>query len=630
MARRERLKDANQETRLIRRRLVVAGVIVLVLMSVVLIRLYVLQVLDYEHFATLSNSNRVRLKALPPTRGLIYDRNGVVLADNLPAYRLEIIREQVDDLNDTLKRLQQYVDISPQAIKKFRQASRRRKSYESVPLLLNLSDDELARLAVNLHKFKGVEINARLTRHYPLGQHAVHALGYVGRIDVKDLNRVDEANYAGTSYIGKLGLEKYYENELHGEVGYQRVEVNASGRTLRVLDEQPPVSGKNLYLTIDSRLQRLAESMFKNERGALVAIDPNNGEVLALVSMPSFDPNLFVNGISFKDYKTLRDPFKRPLFNRALTGQYPPGSTTKPFFALAGLEDSVITANKKVFCGGYYQLPNEERKYRCWKKRGHGYVDLNAAITQSCDVYFYSLAYGLGIDRMSAFMKQFGFGAKTGIDSTSEQPGLMPSREWKRRSRGMPWFPGETLITGIGQGALLVTPLQLASATGALSIQGKRYRPHLVKMIESPGVAEKQMIAPQVASQYVIKKNLNWQHVIKAMANVVSGIHGTAHRIAKGLKYKIAGKTGTAQVFGIAQDAKYEASKIKKKLRDHALFMAFAPVRKPQIAVAVIVENGGHGSSVAAPIARKLMDAYLLPKMAQRERDQHNKKEQQP
>jgi penicillin-binding protein 2 len=619
MALRERLKDNYQETCLIRRRLIVAGVIVLVLMSIVLARLYVLQVVEHDHYSTLSNSNRVRLKALPPTRGLIYDRNGVVLADNLPAYRLEIIREQVDDLDDTLERLQQYVDISAQAIKKFRQASRRRKSYESVPLLLNLSDSELARLAVNLHKFKGVEINARLTRHYPLGQHAVHALGYVGRIDVKDLNQLDEANYAGTSYIGKLGLEKFYEHELHGEVGYQRVEVNASGRTLRVLDEQSPVSGSNLYLTIDSRLQRLAEDMFKGERGALVALDPRNGEVLALVSMPNFDPNLFVNGISFKDYKTLRDPFQRPLFNRALTGQYPPGSTTKPFFGLAGLEDSVISANKKVFCGGYYQLPNEERRYRDWKKTGHGHVDLDIAITQSCDVYFYSLAYSLGIDRIAKFMKQFGFGSRTGIDSTSEQPGLMPSREWKRRARGMPWFPGETLITGIGQGALLVTPLQLASATGALAMQGKRYQPHLVKKIEFPGDAEELTVEPKVIGQYHLKKKLNWEHVVRGMKHVVHGIRGTAHRIAKDLKYKIAGKTGTAQVFGIAQDAEYDADKIKKKLHDHALFMAFAPADKPEIAIAVIVENGGHGSSVAAPIARKLMDAYLLPKIERRE-----------
>jgi len=432
MAYREHLKDNFSETRLIQRRLILSAVIVLILMFIVLGRLYVLQVVEHEHFSTLSNSNRVSLKALPPTRGLIYDRNGVVLADNLPAYRLEIIREQVSDIDDTIKHLSEYVEISDYAIKKYRQSSRRRRPYESVPLLLNLTDEELARLAVNLHKFEGVEINARLTRNYPLGKHAVHALGYVGRIDVKDLNQLDEADYAGTSYIGKLGLEKFYEDDLHGDVGFQRVEVNASGRTLRVLDESPPVSGHNLYLTIDSKLQQLAEDLFKDNRGSVVALDPNNGEVLALVSMPSFDPNLFVNGISFKNYSELRDSWKRPLFNRALTGQYPPGSTTKPFFGLAGLEYSVVGHKHTTYCGGYYLLPNEERKYRDWKKTGHGKTDLNKAITQSCDVYFYDLAYSLGIDRMSEFMKQFGFGSRTGIDSTGEQPGLMPSREWKR------------------------------------------------------------------------------------------------------------------------------------------------------------------------------------------------------
>ena len=612
MAYREQLKDNYSETRLVQRRLILSAVIVLVLMSVVLGRLYVLQVVEHEHFSTLSNSNRVRLKALPPTRGLIYDRNGVVLADNLPAYRLEIIREQVSDLDDTLQRLSEYVEISDRAIKKYRQSSRRRRPYESVPLLLNLSDEELARLAVNLHKFEGVEINARLTRNYPLGKHAVHALGYVGRIDIKDLNELDEANYAGTSYIGKLGLEKFYENDLHGIVGFQRVEVNASGRTIRVLDESPPISGHNLHLTIDSNLQRLAEDLFKSESGSVVAIDPNNGEVLALVSMPSFDPNLFVNGISIKDYKLLQDPRRRPLFNRALTGQYPPGSTTKPFYGLAGLEYSVTGHKKTTFCGGYYLLPNEERRYRDWKKRGHGKTDLHKAIEQSCDVYFYNLAYSLGIDRMSEFMKQFGFGKRTGIDSTSERPGLMPSRDWKRRARGMPWFPGETLITGIGQGAVLVTPLQLASATGALAMKGKRFKPHLVKTIEFPADSYELDIKPEVSGVYKLKKEINWQHVINGMKSVVHGIRGTAHRIAKGLEYKIAGKTGTAQVFGIAQDAEYEEDKVAKKLRDHALFMAFAPIDNPQIAVAVIVENGGHGSSVAAPIARKMLDAYLL------------------
>jgi penicillin-binding protein 2 len=614
MAYREQLKDNYLETRLVRNRLIAAGLIVFVLMAVVLVRLYVLQVMDHEYFTTLSNSNRVSLKALPPTRGLIYDRNGVVMADNLPAYRLEIIREQVENLDQTLHDLRQLVEISDQEIKRFRETSKRRRAFESVPLLLNLSDEDVALLAVNIHRFPGVEINARLTRNYPLGKHAVHALGYVGRIDIRDLSTLDEANYAGTSHIGKLGLEKYYENELHGSVGYQRVEVNASGRTLRVLDEQPPIPGKNLHLTIDSSLQQLAEYLFTGQRGAMVAIDPRNGEILALVSMPTFDPNLFVNGISTADYSKLRDSSRRPLFNRALTGQYPPGSTTKPFFGLAGLEYNVIGARQKKYCGGYFQLPNDERKYRDWKKEGHGPMDLDSAITQSCDVYFYELAYELGIDRMSEFMKQFGFGSRTGIDSTSERPGLMPSREWKRNARGMPWFPGETLITGIGQGALLVTPLQLSSSTGALAMQGKRYRPHLVKSIEDPETQSELEIQPELTGDYHMKRKLNWEHVVHGMVNVIHGIRGTAHRISKGLQYQIAGKTGTAQVFGIAQDEEYEEDKVSKKLRDHALFMAFAPADDPKIAVSVVVENGGHGSSVAAPIARKIMDAYLLKK----------------
>jgi penicillin-binding protein 2 len=614
---REQLKDNYLETRLVRNRLIAAALIVFVLMMVVLGRLYVLQVVDHEHFTTLSDSNRVSLKALPPTRGLIYDRNGIVLADNLPAYRLEIIREQVDNLDQTLLQLRQLVEISDQEVKRFRETSKRRRSFESVPLLLNLSDEEVAVLAVNIHRFTGVEINARLTRNYPLGKHAVHALGYVGRIDLKDLVKLDETNYAGTNHIGKLGLEKYYEDQLHGEVGFQRVEVNASGRTLRVLDEQAPKAGKNLHLTIDSSLQQLAEYLFTGQKGSMVAIDPRNGEILALVSMPSFDPNLFVNGISMANYSALRDSPKRPLFNRAITGQYPPGSTTKPFFGLAGLESNVIGPGHKVFCGGYYQLPNEERKYRDWKKWGHGNMTLEGAITESCDVFFYDLAYNLGIDRMSEFMKQFGFGSRTGIDSTSERPGLMPSREWKRNARGMPWFPGETLITGIGQGALLVTPLQLSSSTGALAMQGKLYKPHLVKSIENPSDQTDQPVEVVLSSEYKLKKKLNWDHVVRGMTNVIHNARGTAHRIARGLQYKIAGKTGTAQVFGIAQDEEYEEENVTKKLRDHALFMAFAPVEDPRIAVSVVVENGGHGSSVAAPIARKIMDAYLLKKPEQ-------------
>ena len=612
MSKRVQLKDDHLEYRLIRRRLVVSAVIVLALIVTVLSRLYVLQVVDYEHFSTLSDSNRVRIKALPPARGLIYDRNGVVIANNLPAYRLEIIREQVDDIEDTLERLKHYVAYSAQDLKRYRQSSKRRRPFESIPLRLNLNDDEVARLAVNLHKFKGVEINARLARNYPLKEFGVHALGYVSRIDLDDLGQVDEINYAGTSHIGKLGLERFYEDVLHGTVGVQQVEVNAKGRTLRVLDEKPPIPGSNLHLTIDSNLQMVAENAFGDNTGSVVAIDPDNGEILALVSMPTFDPNLFVNGISVKDYGTLRDSPSRPLFNRALSGQYPPGSTIKPFYGLAGLETSTVNKNQKLFCGGYFLLPNEERKYRDWKKLGHGSVDLQDAITQSCDVYFYDLSYRMGIDKISAFMQQFGFGQKTGIDSTGEKSGLLPSREWKKVTQSMPWFPGETLITGIGQGAFLVTPLQLANSTAALSKKGKRYRPHLVRAIDPAGPEEQHIVKSNQVGKYKLNKDQNWQHIRNSMVNVVHGLRGTAYPISWGSKYSIAGKTGTAQVYGVAQDEEYDEETVSEKLRDHALFVSFAPAEDPRIAVAVIVEHGSHGGSVAAPIARQVMDAYLL------------------
>lgn len=611
MSPRVQLRDDYLESRLIRRRLIFSAVFIFVLITLVLGRLYVLQIVDYDHFSTLSDSNRVRIKALPPTRGLIFDRNGVVMANNLPSYRLEIVREQVDDIDLTLQQLSRYVHFSEQDLKRFKEASRRRRPFESIPLKLNLDDTEVARLAVNLHQFEGVEINARLTRNYPQDEHAVHALGYVGRVDVDDLNQVDEANYAGTSHIGKLGLEKFYEDELHGRVGVQQVEVNARGRTLRVLSETPPVQGNNLYLTIDSKLQKAAEKAFGDYTGSVVAIDPTNGEVLALVSMPTFDPNLFVNGIGIELYSELRDSPRRPLFNRALSGQYPPGSTTKPFYGLAGLENNTISKNKKVFCRGYYLLPNEERKYRDWKKEGHGSVDMKTAITQSCDIYFYDLAYNQGIDKMSAFMSEFGFGVKTLIDSTGERPGIMPSREWKRKEQGMIWFPGETLITGIGQGAMLVTPLQLANSTAAMALKGKRYRPHLVGAIDSSQTDFVREIQPEVVGDYQLKREQNWQHIHKSMVNVVHGLRGTAQGIRWGLKYKVAGKTGTAQVYGVAQDEEYDAETVIDRLRDHALFISYAPAEDPRIAVAVIVENGGHGSSVAAPIARKVMDAYL-------------------
>ena len=612
MSKREQLKDDFLENRLIRRRLVLAAIFTVVLLGLVLGRLYILQVVEHEHFSTLSDSNRIRIKALPPTRGLIFDRHGVVMANNLPAYRLEIVREQIEDLDETLLQLKQYIDYTEQDLKRFKQSSKRRRPFESIPLRLNLMDEEVARLAVNLHKFEGVEINARLTRNYPQGSHAVHALGYVGRVDERDLSEVSEVEYAGTTHIGKLGLEKFYERDLHGSVGLQQVEVNAGGRTLRVLSESPPVQGNNLHLTIDSRLQKVAEEAFAEYTGAAVAIDPNNGEVLALVSMPIFDPNWFVNGISFANYNALRDSSKRPLFNRALSGQYPPGSTSKPFYGLAGLELAVTTPEREKYCIGYYKLPNEPRRYRDWKKQGHGHMDLNNAITQSCDVYFYDLAYQMGIDHMTEFLAKFGFGVKTGVDSTGERNGLLPTREWKRRAEGLPWFPGETLITGIGQGALLVTPLQLATTTAAFALKGDRYQPHLVKSVEKIPEYNRVQTVSQLAGRYQLQREKNWEHVHNAMINVVHGLRGTAHRIGKDIQYQVAGKTGTAQVFGIAQDEEYDEDEVQEKLRDHALFISYAPADAPQIAIAVIVENGGHGSSVAAPIARRIMDAYLL------------------
>ncbi len=612
--RRVHLKNDEHEKQLIKWRLILSAILVFILLSIVIGRLYVLQIVDNEHFTTLADSNRVHINALPPTRGLIFDRNGVILANNIPSYRLEITKEELaDEFDATITQLQQFIDISERDLKKFKQLSRRRRPFESVPLRFNLSDQEVSLFSVNQHLYSGVQINARLTRHYPLKNHAVHILGYVSRIDERDLKRIDTINYSGTTHIGKIGLERYYENELHGTVGVQQVEVNAHGRILRVLSETPPQAGQNLILNIDSNLQRVAEEAFGDHKGAVVAIDPRNGEVLALASMPTFDPNLFVNRISFKDYNYLRNSRDQPLFNRALSGQYPPGSTTKPLFALLGLEENIVGHKQTVFCPGYYQLSNDDHKYRDWKKKGHGKMNVDQAITQSCDVYFYDLSYRTGIDRMSAFMRQFGFGSKTGIDTTGERSGLMPSREWKRKVRREPWFPGETLITGIGQGALLTTPLQLAAATAAITQNGQSYQPQLVHSIEYPSKSELIVIETKPTHKYNVKKAKNLVHIIKSMENVVHHHRGTAYwHIGKKSTYKLAGKTGTAQVFSIKQDEEYDEEKVAKKLRDHALFVSFAPLENPKIAIAIIVENGGNGSSTASPIAKKVMDAYLL------------------
>ncbi len=606
------LKDPAREQRLFNGRAIVAFLFCVVLIGILIARMYYLQIMQNDYYSTLSKNNRVSILPIPPTRGLIFDRNGTILAENLPTYSLEIVQEQVDDLDKTLNELGQLIEISDEEKQRFIKTINSKRRFEPVSLKYKLTDKEVALISVNRHRFPGVEINSRLIRSYPYGDLTSHILGYVGRINQRDLESIETSNYAATSHIGKLGVEKSLEQELHGSVGFQHVETNARGRVLRVLEQTQPTPGKNIYLNIDLNLQRIATKAFGSDRGALVAIDPNNGALLSMVSVPSYNNNLFVNGISSAEYRKLSHSNAKPLFNRAIRGQYPPGSTTKPFVGLAGLETNKLTSKDRVVCEGFYQLENDDHKYRDWKKTGHGTIGLTRAIVESCDVFFYDLSLKLGINTISSFLKQFGFGVKTGLDIGGEASGLMPTREWKRKVHHEPWFPGETLITGIGQGFSLATPLQLAHSTATLANGGQRLQPQVVSLIEDPQTHQRMKIEPSPINDKILLSESNLNRIKNAMELVVHGITGTARGISEGLTYKIAGKTGTSQVFGIAQDEEYVAEDIVKRLRDHGLFIGYAPADKPRIAVAVIVENGGSGGAVAAPIARKVMDAYLL------------------
>lgn len=613
MALRLTLKDPAREAYMFKGRAVVAAVATAIMLAILFTRMFYLQVLGHQHYATLSNNNRVSIQPIAPTRGLIFDRNGVVLAENLPTYSLDLVPERVADMDAMVALLASLIDISDSDRERFEDDRKRTRRFEGVTLRFKLTDEEVARIAVNRHRLPGVEIKSQLTRHYPQGPLTAHTVGYVGRINERELQNLKEpSNYSATNRIGKVGVERSHEDELHGKVGYQQVETNARGRILRVLERTPPVPGKDLHLSIDVALQRAARQAFGNDRGALVAIDPTDGAVLALVSMPDYDTNLFVNGIDTATYNSLTRSRSQPLFNRALRGQYPPGSTTKPFVGLAGLELDEYEPNEKILCKGYYTLNGDERHYRDWKKEGHGFVEIDKAITESCDVYFYDLSLRLGIDRLSNYMQQFGFGHKTGIDIGGEAGGLMPTEEWKLRTRREPWFPGETLITGIGQGFMLATPLQLAANTAALAMNGERYRPHVVKSLTDPATGKETKTEPEALSPVPIINPSNWDLILQSMKNVVHGLHGTARRIGYTAPYRIGGKTGTAQVFGIGQDEEYVEEEVTKLLRDHALFISYAPADAPRIAVGVIVENGGSGGAVAAPIAREVMDAYLL------------------
>ncbi len=611
-----RLRDMAREREGFRSRALSAFAIVLVCFVVLIWRFVHLQIFQHEEYTTRSESNRVKIIPRPSNRGLILDRHGVVLADNWPAYRLEIIPEQVDDLADTLERLADIIELGQDDLEKFRELRMARHSFQSIPLRLQLEEVEVARFSVNRHAFPGVNVVAYQTRQYPFDHSFAHVIGYVSRLDRSDLNRVDAREYVATTHIGKSGVERYYEAFLHGKGGRQQVETNAQGRVIDVLESEPQRSGMNLHLTIDAVLQLAAVEALGDRNGAVVALDPATGEVLALVSAPSYNPNLFVNGISTRDYRALLDSPDQPLFNRALQGGYEPGSTLKPFMALAGLELGEIDRNTIVNSIGYYQLPDQARRYHDWNPGGHGPVDVVEALAQSVNVFFFRLAVDLTIDRIHDYLDDFGFGAPTGLDLYGEISGVLPSREWKRAHRNLPWFPGETVILGIGQGFMVTTPLQLANATAAMANRGRMVQPHLLRAVENPQSGVLQY--PEYPSTTVpILDAENWQLVIQGMEGVVHGVRGTARAIAADdPPFRIAGKSGTAQVYELKEGEKYNAEEVAEHLRDHALFIAFAPADAPTIALAVIAEHGGGGSSVAAPIARKVIDAWLKAPIA--------------
>lgn len=608
------IKDHLREEQAFLSRAIIAALLVIAVLGALVMRLAQLQVVEHAHYTTLSKDNRVKLVPLPPTRGLVYDRNGILLALNRPAYSLELVPERVEgDIDATLERLGEYIEISEDDLERFHKLKRRKRRFDSVPVRVNLDLEEAAHFAVVSHLFPGVDIKAQLLRHYPFEEATAHVLGYVGRISRQDLETIEQSQYAGTSHIGKIGLEKTYENMLHGSVGVQQVEVNSVGRVVRVLEETPPVPGQDLHLHLDVRLQQIALDALGDNNGAVVALDPKTGGVLVLASKPGYNPNLFVEGISSKAYRALQGNRDNPLYDRALRGQYPPGSTVKPFIGLAGLETGTMRYDTSVYCPGFFQLPGHEHKYRDWKKGGHGLMDLDTAITQSCDVYYYKLAYEMGIDAMSEFLQQFGFGEKTGIDLSGESSGILPSREWKRKTKRQPWYPGETVISGIGQGYFLTTPIQLAAATAALANNGHLMSPRMVAFSETrPEHARTPLSSND--RPIPIQSQADWDDVRNALQHVVQGPRGTARRIRTDF-YSIAGKTGTAQVFSVAQEEEYKEEEVAKKYRDHALFVAYAPAEDPQIAIAVVVENGGSGSAHAAPVARKVLDAYLLPRL---------------
>ncbi|MDH4109206.1 MAG: penicillin-binding protein 2 [Gammaproteobacteria bacterium] len=618
------IKDHYSERRLFVSRVLLSIVVGTLLLGVVVARLVQLQIIEYEHFAEQAQGNRLRIQAIPPTRGLIFDRNGRVLAENVPTYQLELIPEQVPDIDDTLRRLDELGLIDEEDIPRIKQASREGPRFKPVTLRFRLQEEEIANFAIRRPRFPGVDFQPRLVRHYPHGEYTAHAVGYVGAISVEDLKRLDEAAYAGTVHTGKTGAELANEDSLHGDPGYRQIVTNARGREVAVDTRDPsnaipegelPVPGLNVYLSIDLDLQVVATDLLRGKRGSVVAIDPNNGEVLALVSSPSFDPNVFPLGMTRTEFNALQFNLDQPLFNRAVRGTYPPGSTIKPMLSLAALETGATNLTRRTLCRGFYTLPGSTHRYRDWRPEGHGEVDLHDAIAESCDVYFYEISRDIGIEAMHDYLTRFGLGSTSGIDISGEMHGLVPSREWKRQAfrerADQVWFPGETVIASIGQGYMLATPLQLANSTATLAMRGHRFRPRLAVAIEEPVSGERRLLPPHALPDVGIENEFYWESVLGAMHDVLQGETGTARATGRGAPYTMAGKSGTAQVFSVAQEAEYEEEEVEERLRDHALFIAFAPVEEPKIAVAVVIENGSSGSRIAAPIARAIMDKYL-------------------
>jgi penicillin-binding protein 2 len=608
------LKNLPLELERFQGRLKWAAAFALLLGLTLLGRLFFMQVIRYDHYLAQAEANRITLVPTPPGRGLMLDRKGAVLAENYSAYTVELTVSKVGDLEQALAEIGKLITITPNDIRRFKKLLDESRQFETIPLKSRLSDEEVAVLVANHYRLPGVEVKARLFRNYPAGEGLSHVIGHIGRINDRDLQVLKDAgrlvNYKGSVHIGKIGLEQSYETMLHGRTGFDQMETDSSGRAVRLLARVPPVPGHDLLLNLDKDLQAVAERAFGDYRGALVALDPNNGGVLAMVSKPGFDANLFVDGIDPLSWKELNDSPDHPMVNRALSGIYPPGSTIKPFMAMAALEMGVRKSTDTIFDPGYYSIPGSSHRYRDWRKEGHGVVDLHKSIVQSCDSYYYRLAADMGIDRMHDFLSRFGFGAKTGIDLEGESGGLLPSREWKQRRWKKPWFIGETVIAGIGQGYQLVTPLQLAAAVSMLANGGLYYQPQLVRAVRDAQTRQEILIAPKVLRQGNFKPE-HLQAIRAAMVDVLQP-GGTAAAAGAGASYQIAGKTGTAQVFTMRGNERYDASRVSKRLRDHALFVAFAPADKPRIALAVLVENGGHGGATAAPIARKVFDYYLL------------------